>query len=521
MKQTLLTLLTVALLCPAGNAADSGSRTILTLRSAIVRAVSRNLDVAVAGLTVPMARKSVVESEAAFDPVMGADAFFGDHRLLTGSVLYTDDYSRLKETGAGADIRKRFITGLEGMARLETRRSENNSMADALDPQYRNILLLNLTQPLLKDFGVSVNTTRIAIARKSVEQAVQGYLARARTVALDAELAYLELAKALSVLALRIESRELAAELMDGNRERFRQGMVSVTEVDQAGTAVAARDEAVIAARQQVDIAENVLKDLLEIRPGDSLYGAALGTETVGDGDTSWPTRDRALAAALEKRADLKRLRSAVDAQEIQLAYLDNQKLPRLDLGATLGLNGLAGDDRPVNLFGSPRYSGLGDTYGDSLESLSEGEGYEWAVDLRVTYPLGNRAADARYSRAALEKRQLNLRIDRLEGAIDTQVSNALAAVTRSHERVQVADRFQQLARHTLDQENARLRQGLSDTFRVLNFQDDVIAARIRKVTAVIDFHQGLARLYRAMGANLERHYVMAEVDPAKIGVTP
>jgi len=54
-----------------------------------------------------------------------------------------------------------------------------------------------------------------------------------------------------------------------------------------------------------------------------------------------------------------------------------------------------------------------------------------------------------------------------------------------------------------------RLQEGLTDTFRILDFQAAVIEARIRKANAQIDFHQGLASLYRAMGANLERHGIV------------
>ncbi|MCB2184315.1 MAG: hypothetical protein KQH63_19990 [Desulfobulbaceae bacterium] len=51
-----------------------------------------------------------------------------------------------------------------------------------------------------------------------------------------------------------------------------------------------------------------------------------------------------------------------------------------------------------------------------------------------------------------------------------------------------MAQRFENLAQTALD-------QGLSDTFRILGRQDDLIHAHIRKVNARTDFHKGLSQL--------------------------
>jgi outer membrane protein TolC len=130
---------------------------------------------------------------------------------------------------------------------------------------------------------------------------------------------------------------------------------------------------------------------------------------------------------------------------------------------------------------------------------------------------LGNRAAEARYRRAGHEKRQALYGLKGLENTVETEVRNALTTVERGFERVQVAERFQQLADITLGQEMERLQEGLTDTFRILDFQAAVIEARLRKTNALVDFHQGLASLYRAMGANLERRGIVHTLENKEI----
>lgn len=48
------------------------------------------------------------------------------------------------------------------------------------------------------------------------------------------------------------------------------------------------------------------------------------------------------------------------------------------------------------------------------------------------------------------------------------------------------------------------MNEGLSDTFRILKFQDDLIDAQIRSVNALYDHSAGLAVLRRAEGTSLD-----------------
>ena len=513
---TLILLLLLPAAVAAAGAVDARplkvtDRTV-SLRGAIARGIREHLSLQAAGLSVPIRRRAVTENRAAFDPALEAELGAAGGRELTGSMLYEDEYRESRELGASAGIRKRFRTGLSAGLTLETARRENNSTADALDPQYQDVAVLQLSQPLLRGFGRTVNTAGVRIAEERVRVAGYDYLTQAQAVAAAVERAYYELARAGAVLDYRIESRELARELMMGNRKKLERGVVSITEVEEARTAVAARDEEVIKARQAVEVASNRLKDLIEIRRNHPLYDESLSAGPIPDPERRFPDLGHALGMALASRPEIKALKAKADALDIRLAATKNGRLPRLDLVGTLSANGLSGDDRPVQLFGPPRTSGLSGDYGDALSRMAEGDGYGWSVDLRLTYPLGNRAAEARYDRSRMEKQQLVHRINRIEGAIETEVKNALVATRRSLERVRVAGEFEALARSTLDHEMKRLRRGLSNTFRILRYQTDVVAAGIRKVTAVVDCHLGLADLYQAMGTNLERHGIAIEV---------
>jgi outer membrane protein TolC len=503
---TLWLALSLALAAPAAAADGHDSGQLLSLQEALFRGLERNFDLQAERLNIPIGREDVTAEAARFDPVADAAVSGTGERTPTAADSFDDAYARRRQYAATAGLSKDFRTGLDARMALETSRLSSNTSAVGLDPEYRTFLFLDFTQPLLRDFGKTVNTTDLRIADQRLQQARFGYLDQAQRLAEAIELAYFELARAHEILRLRIESRELARELLEGNRDKFEAGIVPITEVQEAETAVAARDEQVVFARQQMETAVNRLKDLLEVGHDHPLAAVLLVTESLPGTEQTWPPLETALAVALVERPDLERQRLEIVSRDIRLAFFQNQKLPRLDLEASLGVNGLAGELESPGTRGARANRG---DYWHSVDQAASGDGYAWFTGLRFDYPLGNRAAEARYRRAGHEKRQALYALKGLENSVETEVRNALTAVERGYERVQVAERFQQLADITLSQEMERLREGLTDTFRVLDFQDDIIEARVRKANALVDFNQGLTSLFRSMGANLERRGIV------------
>lgn len=502
--------------CPGLRAAEAGSAfslegPVLSLRSALARGLQQNLDLQVEELTIPIRQQDATVEDSVFDPVLEASIFSRQDRAPSASAFTEDNVNEFRGTGGSAGVRKRFRFGLESTLGFDSNRSTNNSTVDSLRPQYRSILLVDFTQPLLKDFGSPVNTTSYRVNQNRIRQAIQGYELQAQRLVAEIETAYYLLAGGIEVLRYRTDSRQLAKDLLQGNRQKLEAGIVPVSEVQEAETALASRDEQIVFARQQVETVEIRLRDLLALRPGEPFFDEFFVTEPLGRPENGLPALEAALTQALAKRPDLERQRIEVRNQDIQIRYYKNQRLPRVDLEASLGVNGLSGGDRPVTFAGVTASSPYKGDYLDSVRGAAEGDGYEWFAGLRFSYPIGNRAAQASYVRTDLEKRQALYGLKRLEEAAEAEVRGALIDCRRSLERIEIAQRFEGLAEKTLAQEMIRLQGGLSDTFRVLAFQEDLVEARVRKVRAVVDLNQGLANLHMATGTNLERFEMMTE----------
>ncbi|MCB2185210.1 MAG: TolC family protein [Deltaproteobacteria bacterium] len=492
---------------------------VLTLRQALQKGLEANLNLKMEEVNIPYSQEGVLVQEAVFDPALDAYSFTSQNRDASPLFSAPGGVETLDASEAGAGLSKKFAaTGLESRLGFLTRGVATNSTSVGLNPYYRNALVLDLTQPLLRDFGRTVNTTDLTISQNQFAQARLGFTDQMERTLLSIELAYYDLAAAEAVLKHRIESRAQAEELLRGNQEKFKSGVVPITEVQEAETAVAQRDELIVLARQLVETASNRLADLLEVRPGDALYGQVLRTQAVPQ---KWlqqqvPDREHSLSTALTNRSDLRLSKLEVENRQLRLDYQTNQTLPRLDLESSLAVNGLSGTARSDTYDDGPWSSPYDGDYGQSYNSLADGDGYGWYLGLRVTYPLGNRSARARENQAALEKRRAIYRVKRLEGAIITEIDNALVSIRRGLQRVAVAQRFEDLAQITLTQELKQLAEGLSDTFRILDFQDKLIEARIRKVAALTDYNKGLAALYRGMGTNLARFDIQMKTQEEK-----
>jgi outer membrane protein TolC len=262
----------------------------------------------------------------------------------------------------------------------------------------------------------------------------------------------------------------------------------------------------VLLARQQLETTYNSLIDLMG-NPADIPFTDHFMAQVDYRDKEKILALEDALSISFDKRSDIARLKLEIESSDINLKYYKNQRLPRLDLEATLGANGLSGKERNIVFEGFEIETSAAHTgnYPDSLSRMSEADGYEWYAGLRFSYPLGNRSASAQFRQAGHKKRQAVYALKRLEDTTEKEIKNALVTVKRSLQRIEVARRFERLSEKTLSQEMERLKEGLSDTFRILNYQEDVIDARIRKTTAIMDFERGLAGLYKAMGTNLDR----------------
>lgn len=487
---------------------------VASLEELIVLGLKTNLGLRVEQLQVRGDALSVAIEDAVFDPELYSAAGFS--RQTAPYVTTTAD-GRLtsRETFAEIGLRKGFTTGLTGSLSLRTERLSGEDLTSALDPGYRNALLLELRQPLLRQRGTDINTTDLQRFRYRLQQTELGYLLQAQTLALQLETAVRSLAAQEQTVALRQQALVLADQLLKANQKRFDEGLVPITEVQEAQAARAARElRYAQSLQQQQELQVQLRRHLNWQLPADFRAQPLIARNSSSSHLTvTAPDVASSLVVAREKRLDLQVSRLSIKISEVQQNYLKNQLQPQLDLRLLAGLNGLAGrnDNAPDHAYRGG--------FVDSFDSLGQADGHHLRAAVEFSVPLGNRAARSRLLQAQTITRQQQYRLADLDAQLALEVEEQVINFDHSARQLTLADEFQRLATIALEQEQRRIEAGLSDTFRLLSFQDNMIDARIDRLQAAVRHQLARARLAYVRGEVLERYTIALPVRME--GLTP
>jgi outer membrane protein TolC len=218
---------------------------------------------------------------------------------------------------------------------------------------------------------------------------------------------------------------------------------------------------------------------------------------------------------ALENRPDYYEQRISLKNSEISIKGARNGLLPTLDITGFYGASGLAGVQNPLatcpNLppsrcfpAGTIATTGFGDAFSNLFNSSAPDKG----VQLTLTVPLRNRAAQAVQVRAELEYRQAQMNLKQVENTIGITVRNDQFSVQQNRARVAAAVEAERLAAQTLDAEQKKYALGSSTYFNVLTNQRDLAAAQSNTVSAKTNYAKSLVQLYRDTAQTLERNNI-------------
>lgn len=475
----------------------------VNVRDLIIVGLKNNLGIKVDKLNVSVATEAVISGEAVFDSELFASAGYSESSTPIATSLSLIENSDGQVWSGELGLRKKYTSGLLAALSLDSEWTEDNNQSEDLDPRYRTSLTLSLTQPLLREFGTKINTTNLRITRNQQNQAALQYQLQAQSLALQIEVLASQLAGQSEIVALRSEAVGLANELYLANKRRFDTGVIPISEVQEAETALANRELNHSQALQARDLSfENLNRQLNHSLPAE-FDSKPLYLFAVELSRADLPLFEQMFVDAQGKSINLQLAALDIKNSLLQQDFYQNQLKPKLDLKLQAGLNGLSGAERSPLV--NSRYAG---SWADSFVRTADGDGYQWGAGLEFSVPLGNRSAKAKARQADLQRKQANYR----QRDVDTQLRSILQQqsinLKRAYDQVKIAERFERLAKLSLQQEQRRLEEGLSDTFRIISFQDNMITAQVGRINALIQYYSTAAQLSFYRGIILEQNNI-------------
>ncbi len=460
---------------------------VLTLEESVARALNRNFSLQLQQFSTQNAREDVTVAHATYDPTLFSTAALAGRRdTATGTSTTTQEQS------ARLGVSQRLVTGASVTASTDLARSKERpySTPPLFNPVYNSDVSLSLTQPLLQGFGVTINRAAIERSRLGVTRANYDFKAVVLSVIRNVESAYFTLAFAREQLAVRKFSLEVAQTLLSENQARLNTGVATNLDVLQSEVGVANARRDLLLAQQAVTDSEDDLLNLI----GRFEFATRPGAVRLPDSPVPDVSLESSYALALANAPDYAANKVFAQQLKLDVAIAKNNRLPAVDLGAAVGLNG---DDR----------NDAGAAFGNATGSDS----YTWQVDLTVSVPWGLRAERARYRQARTNLSRQELFIQQLDQSLLLQVRSAVRAVETNRETVTVSSLATELSLKQFETEKARYEAGLS-TFRfVEDSRQDLDTARVNELLAKVNLRIALAELARLEGTSLERYQVKLE----------
>ncbi len=483
----------------------------LSLRDIVHSAVANNADVRVAAYDPAIKQAQVLESEAAYDL-----RFFTQFQYVSQDNLQpTAVVPGLNPFGSGL-VHFQSIQGQTGLRQdLPTGgKAELRYQADQFDrsgpgfrrpplppdPFWTNELALQVTQPLLQNFGSPANQARIGIARNNQKVSMLDFrLALEKNLA-ELEKLYWQLVQAEQEVKIRENLLNASSGTAQKLKDRIGAPGTTNSEVSQANAAVASRQADLVRTRSQVSDLSSQLK--AKMNDPDLPVSSAvliLPADVPIDSPIHFNTEEQ-IQTALTFRAELSQQQLKISNAEITVGAAKNNLLPKLDLVGTIGVQGLGQDYHAV------------------VKDQGRFDFIDFTIGFQLEIPLGNREARAIYTRTQLTRLQAIQQYRGLIDQVSLEVDMALREVNTTWNEMAATRQARIAAEDALRrfEETERIRQPeISPAFinTKLDLQSRLGEEQRREITAIATYNIAISALERAKGTLLRYDNVTLEED--------
>ncbi|MDY0354419.1 MAG: TolC family protein [Sedimentisphaerales bacterium] len=450
----------------------------LTLEEARAAALTNNLDLKFYLVGPSIAEQALDEERAKFEwTFFGSAGYSHSERDDEGNTVTVQSY----EAGVEAPLQ----TGGLLRASLPFRRADYD--VDDIGGVSSAAMSVSYVQSLLRGAGTRINTHSIRIA--TYQKDITDVYTKLSAIAIlaNVDIVYWQLYAARRELDVRREQYKLAEDQLDHARRKVGAGAAAKIEIVRAEAGLAGRLEDVINAETSVrdrerdfkrilnreDLPLNVGIDILPTSEPDPI-GLDLDAEAIA-------------AAALDNRMEMAELEFQLAVDDLDIALARNRTLPDVTFDYRYAATSESG------------------SLGRALGDVGDGSLQDHAVGISAVIPLGNRAAQARYRRARLEKARDRIDQERLRQSIRQEVYDAVDALQQNWRRILAAEQGVVTAYRDYKVEQSQFTLGKSTSTFVLQSASRLADAQSRRIRAFAEYEIAQVRLARATGTLLGR----------------
>jgi len=434
-----------------------------------------------------------VSPRGSFDPALTLNFSIDTNTIPLNNTRVTGVPSIVTHTNTlQARYAQAFTTGTSFSFNFNVQRQSTTSRNARFNPSLTSNFNLSVNQQLLSGFGFDMNRRYQKVAETNRQTAKQYFAQQLIAQLAQAENQYWDLVAAKERVRAAEQSLEVSQRLLSDNRRQAEIGTLAPLDVVAAESEVASRRRDLIVAQTAEQLAELQLKNLLAKHLDKELAAAAV--ETIDalpepqEGDQ--PVFDEALATAMRNRPEILQAAGNIRNQEVAVEYTNRRLKPSLSVFGVLASVG--------------REAALTSAW----SQVGRLDFPEYAYGFSLSFPIGNRAAQADHQQALLNRQQSEESLQRTRNQIRLEVRNALIGLVQARAQVAAAEVAVERSQQTLDAEQRKLRAGTSTSYNVIRVQRDLFAAQLAAVQAKVSYAKARVEMDRSMGTLLQERGV-------------
>ena len=344
------------------------------------------------------------------------------------------------------------------------------------------IVSLRFSQPLLRGFGTEIDTAPLRVARLREQMNVLSFRDAITSVVVSTIRAWRSLVRANRQLEIAEGSLKRAQEQYEISEILIQAGQMAERDRLQNEADIAERELARLQARNGVTTANFRLINVLDIESGTVILpaeGPAVRKPV--------PGLEESIETALRHSPAYAAAQLNKEIAAIDLKVAANNRLWDLSLDTEVW-----------------RAAGGGAPAGGGLRT-------DYSVGLRLDVLLFDRSRQFNFVSARADVRRAERDLAELRQLMSISVRQAVYDVEMGLRRIDLARQSRELAEQKLGIERSKLQQGLSSTFQLNRFEDDLVRAENAEIDAAVNHENALTSLNETLGTTLETWDIRVE----------
>jgi outer membrane protein TolC len=408
-----------------------------------------------------------------------------------------------------------FISGTSLSVGFNNSRVTSNNAFNVYSPLLQSGLQATVTQHLLNGFGPGINGRFIIVAKNNRRITDSAFRQQILYTVNQIENIYWQLVADYEDVQAKDRALQQSTQLAADNRKQLAIGTLAPLDVLNADNGVASDKQALITSQTALEYQQLIMKQAITRDLSDPALSAAPVIPTDRVSLTETPEEhtpvEQLVQQAYSNRPEIEQAVLNLKNDELTLKAVKNGLLPTVDLYGfynASALGGAANTNCFVQYLG-PACNVPPVGYSTVFQNLFNNTGPDKGVGVNLSIPLRNRTAEALQSRAVLEYRQAQMRLQQLYVQVRIQVINGQYALTNDRAALQAAQAAREYNYQSYEAEVKKLRLGASTTANVLLQEKNLATAENNVTSTEATYAKDRASLEELLASTLDRYGIL------------